>query len=129
MLKTRPGLLASIPGLKCPRGVCGQVNIRVLVASGGGWGGDTTHVLPAHSQHRAYGRLPKDVRGSLGKLLPAGARAGAPSSQDRGEGVREEGGEDEAVCNCTFCSFQRMELLILSGCGLHFWLSLTVEED
>lgn len=38
MLKTRSGLLASmhIPGLKCPRGVCGQVNIRVLVAASTG---------------------------------------------------------------------------------------------
>lgn len=37
-----------IPGLTCPQGVCGQVNIRVLVASQR-W--ESGIVLPAHGQH------------------------------------------------------------------------------
>lgn len=44
-------------------------------------------------------------------------------------GWGSEGGKDLAAGNCTFfCSFWRIKLLILAGCGLSFLLSLAVEE-
>lgn len=102
--------------------VCGQASMRVLIQ----------HQLHSHSQHLVVVLRSEEVwRSHYEFCLPGQDAHASLEPQWMGGGCgRGRGGKDVAVCNCTlFCFFCRIKLLILlSGCGPSFLLSLAIEK-